>query len=388
MSPSEKAKLALELLEAPTGNYKAPAVLVPGTRELQRDGDSLSVTIPERGMEEAAAGVLEIEGLDPREWEVTGFRRSEWGEGKVSTRYTYKRRSVAVSVREPLSDADLAILLDRNSRPVNQAVWPSLDGAAALVCLGDMQFGKIESPEGDVLARMFSALDEIKRRVLEGGYSEVVIAWLGDHVEGFESQGGNNSWRTPLTLTEQIRLTRRVMLYALREFDPAYTGLPLRMAAVPGNHGEAKRFGKGVTRYDDNHDTECLISVADAAKLAGMEDVQFFVPENDDISVSLQVQDMQVVFTHGHMARQPGKLMDWVKGQAFNRDSVYANADLVVVGHFHHFYTDTSGDRTVMIAPALETESVWFKHLTGIAGNPGVLLLGIDEKKVQSVQII
>lgn len=388
MSPSEKAKLALELLEAPTGNYKAPAVLVPGTRELQRDGDSLSVTIPERGMEEAAASVLEVEGLDPREWEVTGFRRSEWGEGKVSTRYTYKRRSVAISAREPLSDADLAILLDRNSRPVNQAVWPSLDGAAALVCLGDMQFGKIESPEGDVLARMFSALDEIKRRVLEGAYNEVVIAWLGDHVEGFESQGGNNAWRTPLTLTEQIRLTRRVMLYALREFDPTLTGMPLRMVAVPGNHGEAKRFGKGITRYDDNHDTECLISVADAAKLAGMEDVQFFVPENDDISVSLQVQDMQVVFTHGHMARQPGKLMDWVKGQAFNRDSVYANADLVVVGHFHHFFADTSGDRTVMIAPALETESVWFKHLTGISGNPGVLMLDIDEKKVRSVQII
>lgn len=388
MSPSEKAKLALELLEAPTGNYKAPAVLVPGTRELQRDGDSLSVTIPERGMEEAAAGVLEHEGLDPREWEVTGFRRSEWGEGKVSTRYTYKRRSVAVSVREPLSDAELALLTDGGNRPVNQSFWPPKDGHAALVCLGDMQFGKIESPEGDVLARMFSALDEIKRRVLAGAYNEVVIAWLGDHVEGFESQGGNNAWRTPLTLTEQIRLTRRVMLYALRVFDPADTGLPLRMVAVPGNHGETKRFGKGVTRYDDNHDTECLISVADAAKLAEIKDVQFFVPENDDISVSLQVQDMQVVFTHGHMARQPGKLMDWVKGQAFNRDSVYANADLVVVGHFHHFFADTSGDRTVMIAPALETESVWFKHLTGISGNPGVLMLDIDEKKVQSVQII
>ena len=56
------------------------------------------------------------------------------------------------------------------------------------------------------------------------------------------------------------------MLRALTLFVPL--AARVSMAAVPGNHGEAVRFaGKGVTRYDDSHDTEALIAVADAAAL-------------------------------------------------------------------------------------------------------------------------
>src|SRR5690606_32257023 len=124
-----------------------------------------------------------------------------------------------------------------------------------LVLLGDMQFGKMDGdgPAG-TLKRTIEALNKAAdlllsyRRLYDLGH--VHVAWLGDHLEGFTSQNGANSWRTSLTLSEQIRLTRRVMLYAMQLYAPLAN--KVTMAAVPGNHGETIRFeGTGLTRYDD-----------------------------------------------------------------------------------------------------------------------------------------
>ena len=72
--------------------------------------------------------------------------------------------------------------------------------------------------------------------------------------------------RTQLTLTEQVRLTRRVMLRALTTFAPLAERVT--MTAVPGAHGEAVRLvGGGATPHDDSHDTESLIAVHDAVAL-------------------------------------------------------------------------------------------------------------------------
>ena len=384
MSPSEKAKLALELLEAPTGNYKAPAVLVPGTRELQRNGDSLSVTIPERGMEEAAAGVLEHEGLDPREWEVTGFRRSEWGEGKTSTRYTFKRRKSPLPSASPLSDAELALLHRPESRTLNRSPGDS----TLIVCIADCQVGKFENDTADMLSRVFGCIEQAARDAeANPDISQVVVAFLGDEIEGFVSQGGSNAWRTPMPLTEQIRITRRIMLHAMVTFRAV--GLPLSMVAIPGNHDEAVRIGgKGRTVYSDSHDVESLIAVSDAAKLSERyNDVQFYVPERDEIAVSLRLSETNVVFAHGHMSRTQQKLMEWTKKQAFNRQSVYASFDLALFGHFHSYYVETSGPRTLVVCPAFESESTWYRHTAGDGGDPGMLVLQVSGGNVESMRV-
>lgn len=44
------------------------------------------------------------------------------------------------------------------------------------------------------------------------------LTFLGDCMEGFVSQRVKNAWRTELTLTEQLRLTRRLMLHAIDSF--------------------------------------------------------------------------------------------------------------------------------------------------------------------------
>ena len=162
------------------------------------------------------------------------------------------------------------------------------------------------------------------------------------------------------------------MLHAMTTFGRM--GIRLSMAAVPGNHGEAVRFGKGITRYDDSHDTESLIAVSDAAKLTeAYEQVEFLVPETDELTVVTEVAGTIVAHAHGHQWRT-GKHFDWWKGQAFNQASAMHNADLLVAGHLHHEHVDTDGWRKFIQVPALESESTWFRHSRGTSGAPGIVL--------------
>jgi hypothetical protein len=350
------------------------------TRQIELTDSSASVTVrglPEDADESAARAYLRSKGEDPDQWEATGFRSGEWtmanGETGVSNRYTFQRVSAAAGDRLPLDE----LLADvRDYQPV-------LDRPAGthgfVVELGDTQFGKIDGDGVDgTLKRTVSGLNAAADRfhlyssLFDFGH--VHLAWTGDHVEGFNSQGGANAWRTQLTLNEQIRLTRRVMLHALKTFAPL--AQRVTMAAVPGNHGEAVRFaGKGVTRYDDSHDTESLIAVADAAELnpEAFGHVEFYVPDTDELTVMVDVAGTKIAHAHGHQWR-PGKHFDWWRGQAFNKSSNMHMADLLLAGHLHHEFVDTDGPRTFMQAPAMESESTWWRHSKGTVGAPGLIV--------------
>ncbi|WP_144721142.1 MULTISPECIES: hypothetical protein [unclassified Cellulosimicrobium] len=379
--------LAERLLAKPTAPA-LPARAGTGTltTELEVKGDVATATVKtetksQAELEGEARSVLERYDLDPADWEVTGFRSSAWtmpsGDEGTSARFTFGRRGTAAAGRT----VDIDDLLER----VRAARAPSYietftgGGKGFVLAIGDMQYGKIDGDgaEGTV-QRAFEAISkaaDLLRELRETG-SELItrihVAWLGDHIEGFQSQGGANVWRTPLTLNEQIRLTRQTMLHALEEFAPF--GLPLSMAAVPGNHGETTRFaGKGVTRYDDSHDTESLIAVSDAARMnpEAFGHVSFYVPETDEMTVVLDVAGTRVAHVHGHQYRA-GKHFDWWEGQAFG-GSPLRDADLLLAGHLHHFHVDTRGPRTFIGTPALESESTWWRHATGMTGSPGVV---------------
>lgn len=321
-------------------------------------------------------------GLDPTEWTAKAFRRSEWtmanGEPGESVRWSFERKA---DERDPATGGppldDLFAAIHHRPAPVAHA---TTDGDwGYVVALGDTQFGKIDGDGvAGTLTRTLDCLDQARAKLEE--YDEryplgaVHLAFLGDHIEGFQSQGGANVWRTPLTLNEQIRLTRRVMLHALQLF--ADTGIPrLSMAAVPGNHGETARFaGKGVTRYDDSHDTEALIAVADVAASdpARYGHVRFLVPDTDEMTVVHDVAGTLVGHAHGHQWRA-GQHMKWWQGQAFG-GSQLRDATLLLSGHLHHFHAEADSGRTFVQVPALESESTWWRHATGATGDPGIVV--------------
>lgn len=365
------------------------------TREIEVTDSTVTATlVDEPGVvnEGTALEFLESEGLDPKEWDVTSFRKSEWGDPenpKESVSFTFKRSRLA----------DLAEKLDLDELlPPIQAHTatrkPRADGEyGAIIALGDMQFGKIDGDGiAGTLERTISCLNNAADRIelLRDHYDigHIHIAWLGDHIEGFVSQNGNNAWRTPLSLNEQIRLTRRVMLHALLTF--AHSATAVSMAAVPGNHGEAVRFGaKGITKYDDSHDTESLIAVSEAAHMneEAFGHVRFYVPDNDELTVVLEVAGTRVAHAHGHQWK-PNQHFNWWKGQAFNIKSAMHDADLLLAGHTHHEFVDTDGPRKFLQVPALESESTWYRHQKGTDGDPGIVLAITKDGRTDHTEII
>ncbi|MET9861936.1 hypothetical protein ABZY93_21965 [Streptomyces smyrnaeus] len=365
------------------------------TRRLEVNGDSASVTVrglPAEADESAAMAYLRERGEDPELWEVAGFRSGEWtmanGETGVSNRYTFRRKDGAAAERPPIDEL-LATIRQWQDIVIDQTAGSH----TFIVALGDMQFGKIDGDgvEGtlrrtiDCINRAAGVLTFYKERFDIG---HVHVAWLGDHIEGFVSQGGANTWRTQLTLNEQIRLTRRVMLHALLTFAPLAERVT--MAAVPGNHGEAVRLmGKGVTRYDDSHDTESLIAVKDAAELNPdrFGHVEFYVPDTDELIVVVECSGTVVGHAHGHQWR-PGKHFEWWKGQAFNQASPMHLVDLLLAGHLHHEFIDTDGWRTFLQPPAMESESTWWRHSKGTTGAPGLVVAVTKDGRVPVKEVV
>ncbi|WP_371671200.1 hypothetical protein OG985_28425 [Streptomyces sp. NBC_00289] len=391
-----RSELLTDLLSTPTAPPVRQDPERDFTRQIEVSGDAAEVTVrgPE-GMdpEGSAADVLRTHQLDPAEWEVTGFRSSEWtmanGEPGVSARFSFGRRKVPAVV-ERLDIDELLDVFDKGAGfvPVQE------DGEFTyVVALGDMQFGKIDGDgyEGtikramDCIDRAVELLETYRERF---SIEHVHLAWLGDHIEGFVSQGGANTWRTQLTLTEQIRLTRRLMAYAIIRFASMVSRLTV--VAVPGNHGEAVRpGGKGVTRYDDSHDTEALISVSEALTLAGEEyaHVEVFVPDTDELTVVVECSGTVVAHAHGHQWRS-GKHFEWWRGQAFDKASAMHSADLLLAGHLHHELIDTDGPRTFVQVPAMESESTWWRHRTGTRGAPGLMVLVTRDGQVPVKEVV
>lgn len=354
------------------------------TRQIEVKGDTAEVVIADENADDGTArSFLESEGLNPSEWVATGFRKTEW-DGKTAVRFVFARRPGG---ERPSLDE----LLGTVKRHKPKANRPDGDHGF-LVDLGDMQFGKIDGDgvEG-TLNRAIEYIDmaadllPVYRKRFDIGHIE--IGWLGDHVEGFVSQGGANTWRTGLTLNEQIRLTRRVMLYALQVF--ADEAEQVSMVAVPGNHGETARFaGKGVTRYDDSHDTESLIAVADAAALnpEAFGHVQFYVPQTDELTVVTDVAGTTVAYVHGHFW-SPGKHFQWWQGQAFSNPELAA-ADLLLAGHLHHELVEREGKRLFVQVPSLEGESTWYRHSKGAPGCPGLVVAITKDGKTNPIEVV
>lgn len=393
------SELTDALLAKPTAPAVAGRKVDPEkdfTRQIEVKGDSADVTVRAETFEQtesAATDVLKSQGLDPAEWTVTGFRSSEWtmanGETGVSTRFSFTRCASGAERERPPIDELLASI---DSTPVIEPPQET-GGHTFIVALGDMQFGKIDGDgvEGTLertiacLNRAASLVEHYRRRFEIG---HIHIAWLGDHVEGFVSQGGANTWRTQLTLNEQIRLTRRVMLHALLLFAPMAGRIT--MAAVPGNHGEAVRIGgKGLTRYDDSHDTESLIAVKDAADLnpERFGHVEFYVPDTDELTVVVECSGTVVAHAHGHQFR-PGKHFEWWKGQAFGRSSAMHQADVLLAGHLHHEFIEADGPRTFIQVPSMESESTWFRHSKGAEGAPGLIVAVTREGRVPVKEVV
>lgn len=319
--------------------------------------------------------------LDPTQWTVLNMRRSRWqrhdGEWLEAFRCSFAPRGRMLAD----SDLDTIIAEIRADRPTKKR--PTGD-VSFLALSGDQQIGK---PDGDgtrgtvqrILTKSDAAVEQLQLHLSNKlPIGTVYLPQLGDCIEGYNSQGGKNMWRNELTLTQMIRVYRRLLTYQIKAFAPHAERIVVPI--LPGNHDEAVRVGNQMaTTYTDSWAIEAASAVQDALaeNPKTYEHVHFVFPEEDELTITLNISGTVCGFAHGHQfGRDPLK---WWAGQSHGRQPI-GDADVLFGAHLHHFHAQyTGGGKTFIRLPSLDGGSTWFRHRTGESAAPGLVTLTMDD---------
>ncbi len=277
----------------------------------------------------------------------------------------YKFRIVADTTRTNLDDL---LTLVGKKKPVQTK--PDTNTMVFHLLIGDTQLGKIDGDStSGIIERWNTSIDRAVTRWRRTNGASVHISLLGDCIEGNISQNGRNMWRTELTVTEQTRILRRMILAMI---DAFITAPEITVTVVNGNHDQVQRFQE--TRADDGHATEAAVAVSEA--IATNPDryghVKIYVPEPDTDHLVIDFKGTVLVMAHGHQWAR-GKSMEWWAGQSFNLQSAQAG-HILVHGHEHEFSIKSKRDRLALCTPTMESESTWWKHKTGDQGKRGAII--------------
>lgn len=331
-------------------------------------------------------------GLDPALVEVQEpVEIRTWdaaiGNGEVQTMVYFRARIVTRERRE--ADADLRAWV-RSWRPRKGSVSSAAEQAdnrnTLIVCWADPQIGKDDGDgtKGTVERWMNShgqvqdRIRELKRQGVE--VERIVVASLGDIVEGCTGHYSQQTYRVELNNREQRRTARQVIVAGLKAFSDI---APVTVLPVGGNHGEVRNEGASFTDFADNIDVAVIEDAADIlSENERFENVTFHIP-HADLTQTIDLHGTIVGLAHGHQAKRGGsspaqKLENWWQGQMKGRQPI-GDADVLLSGHFHHLIVQSIGPRTHMQAPALDGGSEWWVDTSGLDSPAGVLTLVVGE---------
>lgn len=316
-----------------------------------------------------------IEPVTMKSWDaMTGISR----QNAVVTMYAY-RATIVSRVAEP--DLEELYREAKEAEPRHLNVVGTYT-SSLVVNLCDWQIGKGEGdgPEGtlrrildlgrQVLARAWQL------RVAGYGCEELVVAGLGDLVEGCTGFYAMQEHLTKLDRRNQTKVVRRALRDLLMLWAPEFSRI--RVTAVGGNHGENRKGGQVFTTFNDNDDVSVFEQVSDilAANPAAFGHIQFSLPSSR-LAVALEVQGHLVAWTHGHVAKGGAgvaAMWRWWKDQAHGRyyEGV-ADADVLVCGHFHTFEAREEKGRLLLLCPTIDGGSEWYSNRRGVRNARGTL---------------
>lgn len=362
----------------------------PNTRVITAvSGEQLENETDWREFVEANGGII-AEGYRVRLVEMR-FNQNAWTRAEENqqavTKPSWFYRFVVEPIHQRLDIDDLLKTIKKSSSKAK----PNTEKTATIFrqAFGDTQLGKMDGDGTEGIVDQFvksveSGVKQFKNLRKGMPINTAHLMFLGDCIEGNQSQNGKNFWRTTLTITEQIRVFRRLMLYAVEEYRPLVEHLELDV--VNGNHDEVQRFQ--ATRADDGHATEAAISLKDAFDLnpEPYAHVKIFIPNTDEAFITRESGGSILTMTHGHQWTR-GKAMDWWKGQAFNLQAPAAS-HFLFHGHEHEFQIHSRRDRIVFCVPSMESESTWWRHKTGDVGLRGSLILTTNEGTFSNLAVV
>lgn len=384
--------------------HKHPEGMTPGL-------DTEKGTFITRSMEQLDIGKitgdfatqLEAAGFDPSQWRLEDDRIEvrTWplhmGAGKKPvTAYYFKAKILRLDLEQYI-DYDELIEEIKTHPPLEPQLWGREGEWNYVVNLADWQLGKRDGDgtEGIVkriLAGLDEVADDVARCALEGwGISRIIIAGLGDLVEGCDGFYPMQTFNVELDRRGQVRVARRLLLHALRVLAPLTPAVTV--VCVGGNHGENRKNGKSFTTFSDNDDVAIFEMVQEilAENPDAYGHVKWLIP-NDELAVTVQAGATVLGFTHGHLGGRQGvaglshtKVWNWWRDQSFG-DTPIGDADVLVNGHFHYFNWCINGPRNHIQTPALDS-STWFEQSTGMGTQHGIVTFLTGPTPVERLRI-
>lgn len=388
ISKKDQETLLEKLKARPAAPSQPSRGEVDYTRQLDKNGDKVEATIrADKGTvnEGTALQFLKDEGLNPEDYEVVGFRKSQWsgfnGEDMESVRYNFRKIGSDLA-RIPLPDLDDLHNAVKKSRTKKGHPFTKRVGGTEVICLADCQLGKTDVLGGteETLERLENSLEAITNRLKSSKPEEILLLDGGDSIEGFENTAAQYQ-TNDLRLTEMLRVWRRVLWSWI---DTTASLAPsVKVASVPSNHARVRR-GKGyLSEPFDDYGIEVLAQCFDIAKVNPdkYSHVEFYTPDDFQDTLALQTLDSTVVgLAHGDQVNNPNSLGTWLSGQALQNSPV-GNADILVANHFHHLKVDIVGNnRTIFVTPTSDNGSSWYTNKSGNSSSPGVMVFSVDKE--------
>ena len=339
------------------------------------------------------SNVLALFNLAPAEFEVVDdtVRMSTWQQSarsKDGDRDSIQLYSYSARFRRVTRDMVPVETVKRWRSNLLRAVKPSARRAGSgtyLMLVADPQIGKKRTEDAVTNWKrgVRGHLAEIQRLTDLGvPPAGVHVAFMGDEVEGFANNYGNQAHTIELNQAAQLELAYDLMVWTIKQ--AAGTGFPVSASAVISNHGEWTRNGSKdpVTSAGDNASTHLARQVRtlfDELEPLGGPKVAWTIGEGDP-AVTVTLSGVRCYFTHGYVEKGRGTSSETRTRAAIERQILGRTADLGDVelwyfAHFHHFYSNEFEGRTVFGCPALEAEksSEYMLNQYGVWSPSGML---------------
>lgn len=333
---------------------------------------------------------MRARGFSPEDY-TFGYRFSEWEAQTpdgIQTLFS-ARASAAPRVRQDTvtaASADELIGLIESYVPVREVPNASVEPEpnTFVFNFADPQFGKTDLNGGteETVARFMRSLDRACAMLDAEPATEIIWADLGDGIENFcntSSQRQTND----LNLVEQVRILRRAQMQGLLRLQEY---APVAHVSVPSNHAQ-NRVGPQAPASTAHDDWGLEVQEQLAERFADRGDtltnkVFFHQPVAHMESLSLATEGGATLgFVHGHRSNSQDGLERWWAGQSLGRQPT-ADADILLVGHFHNFSLRSVGnERYIITTPSLDNGSSWFTVSRGNVATAGVLTFRIRRGK-------
>ena len=237
--------------------------------------------------------------------------------------------------------------------------------------IGDTHIGKsvLDGAGSDLLVKRWK--DSITNVLDMGTAKGIHLAFMGDLIEGENSQGGKNIANNDLTLTESLRVARHLVSWTIQE--ALHHAENVIVSTVPGNHAETTRLQN--RPLTDSHDLDIVSAVQQAFELTEHKDrITWYYPEEGSGHLVYEVDGTIFASTHGHLFKGMLKgAENWWAGMSVSGAPAGA-AHILMAAHYHSpLVSNYTRNKWICFGAALEDKSTWLNEQNGASSQPGML---------------